>query len=122
MTPLYRSFHIAEIKGLAGEVFGGIEVATGCCDSSALLEALAAPQADIPSVLSVVEGPWALAFWQQDAQTLWVARDPIGALSIRRHHIMQIESTLSGVLLLWASCSIPFPFEGTWQSTFIMRE
>ena len=57
-------------------------MASGSCDSSALLEALATPQADIPSVLSVVEGPSALVYWQQDAQTLWVARDPIGALSM----------------------------------------
>ena len=79
VTPSYCDCHMQPIRKLAGEVFGGIEVAKGCSDSSALLEALANSHADVPAVLSVVEGPWALAFWQQDAQTLWIARDPIGA-------------------------------------------
>jgi len=65
-----------------GEIFGGIDVGKGRCDSSALLAALCSPQADIAAVLSVAEGPWALVFWQQEAQTLWVARDPIGRRSL----------------------------------------
>ena len=50
----------------------------GECDSTAVLEALSEPEADVVSVLSHLEGPWALVFWQQDKEILWIARDVLG--------------------------------------------
>lgn len=61
-----------------GEVFGGLSVPAGECDSKVLLDALSAPGAEVTEVLSTVEGPFALVYWQQQSQRLWVARDALG--------------------------------------------
>lgn len=61
-----------------GEVFGGLPVPPGCNDAALLLEALAAPGASVPAVLSALRGPWALAYWHAPSLTLWFGRDAIG--------------------------------------------
>ena len=63
---------------LTGEVFGGLGVEPGDNDGQRLLEALCTPSADVARVLSQIQGPFALLFWQADSQRLWIARDSVG--------------------------------------------
>lgn len=62
----------------AGEIYGGLEIPAGRCDGEVLLQALGESDADVVAVLSRIEGPWAVVYWQQETQTLWVARDALG--------------------------------------------
>ena len=64
----------------AGEIFGGLPVLKGKCDSKVLLGALTESEADVVDVLSRVQGPWALVYWQHQSQTLWMGRDALGQL------------------------------------------
>lgn len=64
----------------AGEIFGGLPVPKGTCDSKVLLDILTGPEADIADVLSHMQGPWALVYWHHQSQTLWVGRDALGLL------------------------------------------
>lgn len=62
-----------------GQIFGGgLAVPPGTNDGQALLQALGQPETDVPSLLSGLQGPWALAYWAAAARTLWFGRDPVG--------------------------------------------
>ena len=65
-----------------GQVFGGgLAVPPGANDAQLLLGVLAATgAAGVPVVLTGLQGPWALAYWQHATRTLWFGRDPIGGL------------------------------------------
>lgn len=88
-----------------GELFGGLDVLADGSDAHTLLQRLArcsshaaaGPSGDalnvsktsgasdedsVPAVLAALRGPWALVYWQQAAQRLWVARDPTGRRSL----------------------------------------
>ena len=60
----------------AGEIFGGLDIAPGCSDSQALLQALSAGEA--PDVFNCLRGPWAAVYWHADTRTLWFGRDVLG--------------------------------------------
>lgn len=65
-----------------GQIFGGgVKVPPATNDAAALLRALGQPGADVPAVLTSLQGPWALAYWQAATRTLWFGRDPIGEQS-----------------------------------------
>jgi len=62
-----------------GQIFGGsLAVPAGASDAQLLLCALGAPGANVPAVLTGLQGPWALIYWQPATRTLWFGRDPIG--------------------------------------------
>lgn len=66
-----------------GQIFGGgVEVPPATNDAAALLRALGQPGADVPAVLTSLQGPWALAYWQAATRTLWFGRDPVGEQSL----------------------------------------
>ena len=64
---------------VTGEIFGGLAVPEGCNDGHILVEALGAPGASVPAVLSRLRGPWAVVYWQAATETVWIGRDPVGA-------------------------------------------
>lgn len=66
----------------SGEIFGGLPVPAGQCDGELLRDALSKPGADIALVLSQLDGPWAVVYWQHQSQTLWIGRDAFGRLPI----------------------------------------
>ncbi|KAL0044306.1 hypothetical protein WJX82_010374 [Trebouxia sp. C0006] len=68
---------------LNGEVFGGLDIAPGCSDSQALLQALTAGKA--PDVFNCLRGPWAAVYWHADTRTLWFGRDVLGRRSLLMH-------------------------------------
>jgi hypothetical protein len=97
--PAHLSFHgsLLQLRGAApsssplrdaagnlllfnGQVFGGgLAVPPGANDAQLLLGALAAAgAAGVPAVLTGLQGPWALTYWQHATRTLWFGRDPIG--------------------------------------------
>lgn len=78
-----------------GEIFGGLELAKGSSDSLALLSALSRPEADIAQILSALEGPWALCFWHQASQVLWVGRDAMGEPLCHSFQPLLVQYTLS---------------------------
>lgn len=69
-----------------GQIFGGdrVHVAEGANDSSALLAALSHANDDdaFSALLSSLQGPWAVIYWQPSRNRLWFGRDPIGRRSL----------------------------------------
>jgi len=67
-----------------GEIFGGsLAVDEGANDGAVLLAALVDDgNADVPTTMSRIRGPWAFAFWQPEAQRLWYGRDVMGRRSL----------------------------------------
>ena len=63
----------------AGEIFGGLAVASGSNDSQSLLQALSERSAT--DVLNSVRGPWAAVYWHAHSRTLWFGRDVLGTPS-----------------------------------------
>jgi len=72
----FRGSHSSLLIFSAGEVFGGLDIAPGCSDSQALLQALTAGKA--PDVFNCLRGPWAAVYWHADTRTLWFGRDVLG--------------------------------------------
>ncbi|GAB4823023.1 hypothetical protein N2152v2_010069 [Parachlorella kessleri] len=85
-----------------GEVFSGLEVPPGANDGKALLEALSRPDADVPTVLSRLRGPWAIALWHGPTQTMWYGRDVIG----RRSLLVHLPRPSDGRLILASSAPL----------------
>ena len=95
-----------------GEVFGGLDIAPGANDSSALLQALAAGK--ILEVVNSLRGPWAFVYWHAASMSLWFGRDVIGTspatcllhsfsfhsfqLHARQAHQVQLETCWSNQL------------------------
>ena len=72
-----------------GEVFGGLHMEEGQNDAAALLAALSATS-DIAAVVTALRGPWSLAYYRADSQTLWFGRDIVGDCFLQ-HFFMRVE-------------------------------
>ncbi|XP_062203448.1 uncharacterized protein LOC133905704 [Phragmites australis] len=88
-----------------GEIYGGLQVADDENDTRSLFSSLEfccscdchALNRDktcsccgnvgksVPQILSTIEGPWALVYWQMDSNTLWFGRDAFGRRSLLVH-------------------------------------
>lgn len=83
-----------------GEIFGGIYVGRDSNDGEVLLESLknscsddditesncsGMKQHSVPDILSTINGPWALIYWQACSKTLWFGRDALGRRSLLIH-------------------------------------
>ncbi|XP_045158705.2 asparagine synthetase domain-containing protein 1-like isoform X2 [Mercenaria mercenaria] len=70
-----------------GEIFGGISVEESESDTKVLLELLSdcSSDAQITTLLSQVQGPWSVIYWQATRKTLWFGRDVFGRRSLLWH-------------------------------------
>ncbi|CAI0463163.1 unnamed protein product [Linum tenue] len=93
-----------------GEIFGGIEVAHDDNDSEVLLQTLVnccschsnghlnecsasgEDQNSVLEVLSLIKGPWAIIYWQENSRTLWFGRDAFGRRSLLVHWPDEVDS------------------------------
>eukprot|EP00966_Prymnesium_polylepis_P015965 368486-Prymnesium_polylepis.1 len=93
-----------------GEIFGagssgaGVAVASDESDTERLLLALGSGDDDVPAVMNGVQGPWAFAYWDEAARTLWYGRDPLGRRSLLRLHL-QLEGGWRALVL--SSIALP---------------
>ncbi|GFS25505.1 asparagine synthetase domain-containing protein 1 [Elysia marginata] len=70
-----------------GEIFGGIEVKEQENDTQVLFDMLdsCTGVVSILEVFQKLNGPWAVIYWQADANTLWFGRDMFGRRSLLWH-------------------------------------
>ncbi|KAF7827969.1 asparagine synthetase domain-containing protein 1 isoform X1 [Senna tora] len=82
-----------------GEIFGGIKIASDCNDAEFLMQTLGkccscdsnlhchlnSGENSIPDLLSMIKGPWAIIYWQDNSRTLWFGRDAFGRRSLLVH-------------------------------------
>ncbi|XP_033098491.1 asparagine synthetase domain-containing protein 1-like, partial [Anneissia japonica] len=77
-----------------GEIFGGIEIQSHENDGQVLLTLLQQCSSDteVTRLLSLIQGPWSLIYWQATKQCLWFGRDAIGRRSLlwgwEKNHLM----------------------------------
>ncbi|CAL5399297.1 unnamed protein product [Camellia sinensis] len=80
-----------------GEIFGGIYLSNDSNDGEILMESLGnccscsshgqmeachgseKGQNSVPNLLSTINGPWALIYWQASSRTIWFGRDAFGS-------------------------------------------
>ena len=67
-----------------GEIFGGLEVEAGSCDTDVLFAALSDCRSDndILSTLKSVKGPYAFLYFDPETESLWFGRDFFGRRSL----------------------------------------
>ncbi|XP_022149042.1 asparagine synthetase domain-containing protein 1 isoform X2 [Momordica charantia] len=86
-----------------GEIFGGIPIERDENDAETLMQALGTccasnfnldistcngegkGQSTIVDILSKIQGPWSIIYWQDRAKTLWFGRDAFGRRSLLVH-------------------------------------
>ncbi|XP_027345728.1 asparagine synthetase domain-containing protein 1 isoform X2 [Abrus precatorius] len=91
-----------------GEVFGGLDLAGDCNDTEFLMQTLGkccscgscstdhcviGGKSSVPDVLSTIQGPWAIIYWQDTSRTLWFGRDAFGRRSLLVHWPTEDDST-----------------------------
>ncbi|KAL7196010.1 hypothetical protein ACSBR1_036108 [Camellia fascicularis] len=82
------------------EIFGGIYLSSDSTDGEILMESLGKccscsshgqmkachgseqGQNSVPNLLSTINGPWALIYWQASSRTIWFGRDAFGRRSL----------------------------------------
>eukprot|EP00873_Tetraselmis_striata_P014168 jgi/Tetstr1/434432/TSEL_023532.t1 len=107
-----------------GEVFGGLDMPADGSDTLALSGALGdaardatAPGEAILRVLARLRGPWALLYWQAEANTLWFGRDFLGRRSLLAHWPTELSAqlVLSSVAALWGGAGPRAEGDRFWQ-------
>ncbi|GMP84214.1 hypothetical protein CsSME_00037830 [Camellia sinensis var. sinensis] len=92
-----------EEEAIKGEIFGGIYLSSDSNDGEILMESLGKccscssngqmkachgseqGQNSIPNLLSTINGPWALIYWQASSRAIWFGRDAFGRRSLLVH-------------------------------------
>ncbi|XP_028107508.1 uncharacterized protein LOC114306469 [Camellia sinensis] len=95
-----------------GEIFGGIYLSNDSNDGEILMESLGnccscsshgqmeachgseKGQNSVPNLLSTINGPWALIYWQASSRTIWFGRDAFGRRSLLVHWPTSKDSRL----------------------------
>ncbi|KAL7260767.1 hypothetical protein ACSBR1_006435 [Camellia fascicularis] len=95
-----------------GEIFGGIYLSSDSNDGEILMESLGKccscsshgqmeachgsekGQNSVPNLLSTINGPWALIYWQASSRTIWFGRDAFGRRSLLVHWPTSKDSRL----------------------------
>lgn len=89
-----------------GEVFGGLPVGDDENDGDVLCQALVRGSASgqhVPEVLSRLQGPWSLVFWDNGSGVLWFGRDVFGR---RRHALLTVVTRF---IMVCSDASFPQP-------------
>ncbi|KAF5939819.1 hypothetical protein HYC85_020986 [Camellia sinensis] len=92
-----------ELTLLSREIFGGIYVSSDSNDGEILMESLGKccscsshgqmkachgseqGQNSVPNLLTTINGPWALIYWQASSRAIWFGRDAFGRRSLLVH-------------------------------------